>query len=300
MASLRTQVLGVTRWSYPSNSADFRKSGKDLDQLREQLYAPHRLEHRLFLLEHVVLPCLRAQTDPNFRQLFVMGDQLPDPWRKRLLGLLKTVPQAMPVFMPEGQDMRAMLSDMIPTYRDKTCDVFAQYRIDDDDAVGAEFVAKSREIFDQLRPIYETEGIAGLDYTRGLIMATTQGNIDFRPVAARQWAPGLVVFQEASTAKSVFEFPHLRVWHSMPVLTHRQTAMFIRGAHHDNDSQIGTFARRTKSFAFNPPNLKRFLRRKFGMDLPALKAAWAEGASRFSSPGTDEAHQELQAARNAA
>ncbi|NNK15573.1 MAG: hypothetical protein HKP51_01565 [Sulfitobacter sp.] len=281
MANPTIQLLGITRWSYPGTPDGFRKSSEDLDELRAKLYAPERLNHRLFLLEHLILPSLRQQTDPEFKQLFVMGDQLPDPWRNRLVTLLATLPQAVPVFAPEGQNMRQMFTEMIPEYRNANADVLAQYRIDDDDTVAVDFVQETRRIFKDLNPFYSSDGIAGLDFTRGFIMETSQEGVEFRPVSARHWAPGLVVFQAAETAQSLFEYPHLRIWHSMPTLTHRETPMYIRGAHHDNDSHLDSFARRTKSFRFNPRNKRRFFQRRFAIDSWDIHEKWQSSYSSY-------------------
>ena len=288
MANPTVQSLGITRWSYPGTPDGYRKSGDDLNELRAKLYAPERLEHRLFLLEHLILPSLRQQSDPDFKQLFVMGDQLPDPWRSRLLALLATLPQAVPVFAPEGQNMRQMFTEMIPAHQDPQADVLAQYRIDDDDAVAVDFIAETRRIFGHLYPFYAADGIAGLDFTRGFIMESSQEGVEFRPVSARHWAPGLVVFQARDTAQSLFEYPHLRIWHSMPTLTHRETPMYIRGAHHDNDSHLDTFARRTKSFRFNPPNKRRYLQRRFAIDSSAMNDTWLRNYSNYTGKPVDE------------
>ena len=285
MADPTVQFLGITRWSYPGTPDGYRKSSEDLDVLRAKLYAPERMEHRLFLLEHLVLPCLREQTDPTFKHLFVMGDQLPDPWRNRLEKLLGTVPQASAVFAPEGQNMREMFMELIPEHQERRHDILAQYRIDDDDAVAVDFIEESRRIFSNLHPFYETEGIAGLDYTRGFIMETSPEGVEFRPVSARHWAPGLVVFQANKEAQSLFEFPHLRIWHSMPTLTFRETPMYIRGAHHDNDSHLDSFARRTKTFRFNPRNKRRFLQRRFAFDSREIQNIWLENYEKFAGDG---------------
>ena len=268
------QTLGITRWSYPGQSRGFRRSADDLDHLRAQLYAPHRLDHRLFLLEHLLIPCLAHQTDPDFLHLIVIGDQLPDPWRSRIQELAESLPQLRVVIEPEGNDMREMLAEVIPRFKDNKCDVIAQYRLDDDDAVAVEFIAKSREIFAGLQPFFAADGIAALDYTRGFIMSTGDSGLDIRSVSSRFWAPGMMVFQDMETAKSLFEFPHMRVWHDMPTLTWKETPMFIRGSHHDNDSELSHFGRRTKSFKFNPQNLSRYMGRRFGIDLKQMREEW--------------------------
>lgn len=287
MAPPKVQTLGITRWSYPGTPDGYRRSEDDLARLRARLYAPARLEHRLFLLEHVLLPGLKAQTDPDFTQLFVLGDQLPDPWRSRLQALLTTLPQASVAFVPEGQNMHEVVSDLVDQARDPKRDILAQHRIDDDDAVSTDFVAESRRIFSYLLPIFEDDGIAGLDYTRGFILETDAEGARFRPVSARQWAPGLVVYQESAQAKSLFAFPHLRVWHEMPTLTFRDRPMYIRGAHHDNDSHLDTFARRTKSFRFNPRNKRRYLQRRFGIDSATLHRVWLENYALFTGAAAD-------------
>ena len=281
MPEYKVQALGITRWSYPGLGSGFRKLDDDLAVLRAKLYAPNRLEHRLFLLEHLVLPCLKAQTDKDFKQIFLMGDQLPDVWRDRILALLETVPQAVPVFEPEGQDTRQLLRELIPTFRDPAYDVIAQYRIDDDDAVATDFIAESRNIFAKMHSFFEVDGIAGIDFTRGFIMGTSEEGVSLRPVSSRFWAPGLVVFQRSKNVKSVFEFPHLRIWHDMPSLTWKETPMYIRGAHHDNDSGLGDFARRSKSFSFNPQNINRYMKRRFGMELRDLRDVWDKNKDYF-------------------
>jgi len=49
------------------------------------LYAHDRLEARTFLFENILLPGLRAQTDPDFTLLLLMGEDFPEPWRSRIL-----------------------------------------------------------------------------------------------------------------------------------------------------------------------------------------------------------------------
>lgn len=281
MNANKIQALGVTRWSYPCGQEGFRREGSDLEALRAQLYAPHRLDHRIFLLEHVLLPCLRAQTDPDFTHLFLMGDQLPDPWRGKVLDLLKTVPQIKPVFWPEGEDMLEVCSALILNHVTPDCVATAQYRLDDDDAVAIDFIQRTREIFSKMRSFFEESGRLGIDFCRGFIMQTSATGIEINPVSMRFWAPGQMVFLRPDSKRSLFDFNHLQIWHHMPAMTWNEKPMFIRGAHHDNDSHLASFARRTKSFKFHHARPTRYFKRRFAFDLRRMSTEWEEQAAVF-------------------
>ncbi|WP_370400146.1 glycosyltransferase [Sulfitobacter sp. JB4-11] len=285
------QALGITRWSYPCGQDGFRREGGDLVALRATLYAPHRLEHRIFLLEHVLLPCLRAQTDPDFTHLFVMGDGLPDPWRSRVLALLETVPQIRPVFWPEGQDMMEVCRTIIHDHIDPTCTAIAQYRLDDDDAVAIEFILRTRAVFAKMQSFFDESGRLGIDFCRGFIMQTSAAGIEINPVSMRFWAPGQMVFLRPDTNRTLFDFNHLQIWHHMPAMTWNEEPMFIRGAHHDNDSHLASFARRTKSFKFRHARPTRYFKRRFGFDLRLMRALWAERAAVFLDGSKDAPSQ---------
>ena len=281
MQTARIQALGITRWSYPSGQGGFRRDSSDLKALRKTLYAPHRLEHRLFLLEHVVLPCMAAQSDPDFTLLFVMGDKLPDPWRSRVLALLQTVPQIKPVFLSEGQDMQKACRTVLRQHVDPTCTAVAQFRLDDDDAVAFDFIERTRALFDRIGSFFEESNRLGIDFCRGFIMQTSAAAIDVSPVSMRFWAPGQMVFLRPDSAEALFDFNHLQIWHHMPTMTWNAEPMFIRGAHHDNDSHLTSFARRTMAFKFRHARPTRYFRRRYGIDLRTMRAIWADRADEF-------------------
>lgn len=281
MAQRGVQVIGLTRWSYPFASGGFRRKAGSLAALRERLYAPARLDYRVFLLEHLFLPALRAQTDPNFIHLFLVGDQLPRPWRTRVLNLLATVPQIIPVVHPEGQKHNDLCRELISAQIDPACDATAQYRLDDDDAVGLAFVAQIRARFQDLTAIFDTDGKLALDCSRGFIMQFSDQQIEARPVSIRFWAPGMAVFQRPDSGRSVVDFHHLKIWHHMPTLTWKQDPLFIRGAHHDNDSDTTHLGRRARGFPFNPKNPERYFKNKFGFDLPTMQTIWSAQKAHF-------------------
>lgn len=271
--SARVQAIGLTRWSYPAAGQAFRRDARGLDQLRAQLYAPHRLDHRLFLLEHVLLPGLRRQSDPDFTHIFLMGDNLPDPWRARVLALLTSVRQVVPVFAPEGRPMNDLCREVIADHIAADATITAQYRLDDDDGLGFDFIRESRRLFEVVAPLYEGEKRFGLDFNRGFVPRSDASDLTLSPVSMRFWAPGMMVFQRRDAKRSALDFNHLRLWHYIPVKTWRETPMFIRGAHHDNDSEV--FGRRARGFPFEPRNPTRYFKQTFGVNLPRMQKIWA-------------------------
>ncbi|MBT8155777.1 putative rhamnosyl transferase [Epibacterium ulvae] len=283
----KVQALGLCRWSYPSDSKGFKRGSDTLEDLRARLYTPERLEHRLFLLRHLVLPAIARQTDADFKLIFLMGDQLPAPWRGRILRQLAKIPQIVAVFAKEGQSQYELARAVMSKYRDPAADVIAQFRLDDDDAVATDFVEKSRSVFDDIAPLYNSAGLFGLDFCRGMVMRSSREGCEFTPITMRFWAPGTVIFTAPDNPRSVIDFHHLRLWHEMPTLMWRDGPMFIRGAHHDNDSDIANLGRRARSFQLDAP-MDQVLRERFALRPSRLRAAWAANIETYLPDGTGE------------
>ncbi|RBI82576.1 hypothetical protein DRV85_18645 [Rhodosalinus halophilus] len=275
------QAIGICRWSYPSDSRGFRRTDANQEDTRRRLYAPERLEHRLFLLKHVMLPALRHQTDPDFTLIFLMGDQLPEPWRGRLLELIGTVPQIRPVFAEEGRDQFDVCRTAIDAVRRDDVAATAQFRLDDDDAVSVHFIAKARRLFALQRPLFAQHGLLGLDFCRGFVFRADARRCGFSPVSMRFWAPGMVLFIGPQHESCVLDFHHLQIWHHMPALTWMNRPMFVRGAHHDNDSGISNLGRRSRTFRFPQHRIEPHMRKHFGIDVPRLRAAWQARKTEF-------------------
>lgn len=276
MATDTIQVLGIIRWSYPSGTKAFKSSSKDLEQTRAKLYAPERMEHRLFLLEHVVLPCVRAQSDPEFKIAMLMGDHLPQIYKDRVDSLISDVPQIVPVVAEEGQPHDDICRDTINSLREPGHVATAQFRLDDDDAVGIDFVKTTREVFQEVQPMFEKHGLFGLDYCRGFVMKTEGAECSFEPITIRFWAPGMIVFIAPENDNCVLDFHHLKLWVQMPVLMWMDKPMFLRGIHHDNDSNISNYGRRGQWFPINMKRINRLLRLNVSIDAKMIQTKWAE------------------------
>ena len=68
------QVLGLCRFSYPALGGFQVGHDSTADRIA-YLYDPARLEERFRLFETVALPCLMAQTDPDFEMIVLVGAQ---------------------------------------------------------------------------------------------------------------------------------------------------------------------------------------------------------------------------------
>ena len=70
------QVQGLCRFSLPCTGG-FKKYHADFAERRAALYAPDRLDARCLWFEHVCLPGLALQTDPDFTLHVVLGADFP-------------------------------------------------------------------------------------------------------------------------------------------------------------------------------------------------------------------------------
>ena len=93
------QILGLCRFSVPSFGA-FQVTHDSIEARRAMLYDPQRLNARFTWFEHVFLPSIRSQTDPNFRMIVLVGNDLPEIWLEQLHSLVQATPQIVIEFAP--------------------------------------------------------------------------------------------------------------------------------------------------------------------------------------------------------
>ena len=272
------QVVGLCRFSYPANINAFQTRHKDMAERKAALYAPDRLAARTFLLENVLLPGLRAQTDPDFTLLLLMGEDLPEPWRARILGAIADVPQIKPVFRAAGLIHRELYRDLFLAERDAAAGLVAEFRIDDDDALAHDFVERLRKAEPLLALLVNDHGRAAIDFQKGLLMDMGQGRIDYRPVIVPGWAPALAMVQRAGAGKCVMDIMHHKMWLHMPTLTFQDSPMFLRGSHETNDSQIKLGG--VGDFNLPVEEIPALLRDRFCLDMAENTRRWAELTAR--------------------
>lgn len=229
------QVIGLCRFSWPGEGG-FQVEHPDLDARIAYLYSDARMEARLRQFEAIALPGLRAQTDPDFTLLVIIGETLPEKWRDRLLALLEGFPQARVMPMPPGPHRRVMQDAINDARRDPDA-ACLQFRHDDDDAVAIDFVERLRRAARDCAGLLEGNRLVGFDFNRGLVARAGPQGLALAETVMPLYGVALGLAARGSVRQTIMNFAHKKLNRFMPVVSFGDSAMFIRGLGQDNDSR---------------------------------------------------------------
>ena len=269
------QLLGLCRFSYPSEVSAFGHDYPNLDALRTYLYSPERLAMRLFVFEHFVLPSVQSQTDLDFKLLVLAGDEMPDDAKARLTALCDRAPQIVLMLLPEGQVHRDVCSDVMRGHRDHDTDIVAEFRLDDDDALARNFIETARRHLDQHASLFHENESLCIDYCRGHLIVFDQDGVRGQPVIERMWTPAQIICRKPAAKQSLLNTNHMQLWRNMPTISWQKHPMFIRGVHGDNDSDlINRNAYKDKWIPLTGDYAEQ-IGKRFGVDAGVLGERWA-------------------------
>ena len=256
-------IIGLTRFSYLGDGG-FQTEHASLDERRAYLYDPVRLESRFAWFEHVTLPAISAQTDADFRLILLSGVDFPQ--KERLKELTAHIPQIECVFAPPARHRaacRSVLANFIPEDQSTI-----QFRLDDDDAISVEFVARLRSDKAQSDLLCMKHGKVAFDYQKGLILSANGSDVSCEGHFARYWGCGLAVAFAEGQDGTIVDFAHHTIWKNMPTVTFMDSPMWVRGVHGLNDSGA---PKNTLLWNQQPANTDWLLADRFKIDRRALK-----------------------------
>lgn len=261
----QAQVIGICRFSYPALGG-FKTEHESPEARARYLYAPERLDERFRLFEAFTLPSLRAQTDPDFTFLIVIGEDFPPARLAQLRDLTRDMPQVVIQARPPGRH-RTVMADAIASVR-KPLRYSIQFRLDDDDAMGVGFVAKQRRILRQHYPLFEGSRHVAVDFTRGWNARLAPEGILAEPANQLFLGVAFAITFRPDTQLSVMNFTHHEVWQHMPTITRTDPDMWVRGvnAHNDLGDRIG------RQVALLTPDQEARFQRAFGIDAGRARA----------------------------
>lgn len=263
------QILAITRFAYPGLGG-FQTEHDTVEARKAHLWEPARMEARFRTLEHVSLRTLDAQSDGDFRTVVMTGEDLPEPWRSRLISLVSGLRGGEVVFHPPAHHRDALRQVILPRL-DPDGPPSLQFRHDDDDGVARRFVGRCREIWGQVHPLWEQHKRLSLDFNRGLHLRVTPEG----PMVEERFETHLGVAQgvilDPTNRRTGMHFPHHRIGTLMPSVTMPDSIMWLRGVDGTNDSRVaGQIGRLSPA----DDGQKQMLRRRFALDLKAIRQSF--------------------------
>ncbi len=263
------QVGGLIRFSVPVEGG-FQKNPESREDKLAKLFAPARMEQRFAYFESLCLNALKRQTNPDFRVAIVIGEDMPEPYKRRLEALLAELPQARLIEKPI-MPHRRMVQEAFEEIFDKNTPLRFWFRFDDDDALATDYIEQVWNKIPQLLTIYGGLDPVCLSFSQGL---TLIGPADERRiVVAHERSPlglGLGVLGPAGAHPLVMRYNHMRIHTHLRTLIDPVPVMMLRSIHTSNDSRgiLLPHILQERSEA----EKREILRLRFGLDMDAILA----------------------------
>lgn len=144
------QIWGHCRFSFFGRS----DTGREIvtpEAAFGKLWHPARMAVRFHLLETILLPAIRAQTDPDFLFQITTSTQMPDLFQDRLDRVTADIPQLRILRSPHSDLNRALRQTMAEASGGGV-EPSVHFRVDDDDAVSVDYIARLRRAAQRVDP----------------------------------------------------------------------------------------------------------------------------------------------------
>lgn len=231
------QVIALCRFSYPALGG-FQVEHETVEERIAYLYAEARLEERFRLFEAIALPCLRAQTDPDFDFILLVGDSLPAAHLDRLQTLVADVPQVRIVAEPP-RNMREVCKEILNDARLSPRLPCLQIRYDDDDAIAVDLVEKARAAARDCQPLLRRHKAVTFTWPKGYVAEVGADGLRVAELYRPLNTAGMAMHVAGKSTLTIHNFNHERIPRFMPVVSFADEAMFLRTHNGFNDSRQG-------------------------------------------------------------
>ena len=267
------RVIGLCRFSYPALGG-FKRMHDTVEDREAYLYQPERMNLRFNHFETLTLPSIAAQKDPRFTFLIVIGPRMPKPYLDRLHDITAPVEQIRIVEMEPFKHRYAMQAAIKDELGEDT-EESLQFRLDDDDAVGLNFVRSIRRMARQAGNLRKPWKNMVFEFSNGYEATLSSDGIRLREVQIPYLACGLAALFKPGAKKTIMNFGHHKLHETMPTLIDPEPPMYIRAVHDDNDSKASD--RKNRPEPATPEQLD-LLRKKFNVDAAHVKSVFGDQA----------------------
>lgn len=264
------KIVGICRFSYPALGG-FKRMHDSVAEREAYLYDPARLALRFRHFETLTLPSIRAQKEPRFTFLILVGDSLPRPWRDRLHDITADVAQIRIIAKPPMRHRLAAQQAITEALGDTT-EESLQWRLDDDDAVSVNFTRSIRWFAKHTAKMRANWRNVAFEYNSGYSVTLSGDGIVAEEVQSAFWACGLAVLFRPGDTKTVMNYPHHKLHTMMPTFINPLPAMYLRAKHGDNDSAA---AYKTGRLSPLTEDQRAFFRERFNVDEDHVKRVFS-------------------------
>ena len=271
----RIDINGLCRFSYPFALGSFEGSHSSMEALRATLYAEARLRERIFIFRNIFLPPLRQQTDTDFNVSVLVGDQMPAAFLDQLRALTDGVKGVRLVVEPEGQDPKDLCTRIFRSMRRADADLVGEFRLDDDDAVAVDFVARSRQCGLDFREPVVRHGVAGVDFPSGGFVYFLDRDVVVRRLVMAHLSCGQIIFLRPESSKSAIKYRHYRMWQKHLYISLPEDVMYLRSVHGHNVSGVDRIVKTKDVIRMTDRQIDSMVRDRFGIDLSMVREDWA-------------------------
>jgi hypothetical protein len=228
----RRAIYGHIRFSF-YGLTDTRSRPDEDGAALARLYDETRMARRFFLFENLTLPSLLAQTDNDFRTVIMSSDVMPDRYKDRLNVLAARLPGAVVEYSHHERGDLAFRKYMIESSGYKGRYNSVHFRLDDDDAVSVNFIARLREVSQILSPSTHITFPTGI-----FVFPASQTEAVGVSLLQQRFltAIGLATVNGGNFQKNPFQMMHGNVWTRWPVVSDPSFCSHIRSHHFDNDT----------------------------------------------------------------
>lgn len=203
------KIYGHCRFSYFGQTDTGRAIETEADA-KALLWNPERMAVRFHLLENLLLPSIRHQTDPDFQFVITTSNEMPDAYQARLDAAVAGMENTRIHRTSDTNIGRALKPVMVEASNGRQ-DPAVHFRIDDDDAVCVQYVERLRADAAGLRP-----GTM-ITYPTGVLGFTDGDTARHRAFNKHAIAIGLAIVKEPSDTRTPFQIQHRAYAQKNPV-----------------------------------------------------------------------------------
>ena len=223
------RIVGLVRFSYVAKGG-FAKGGDDPARL---LFDRDRLERRFRLFEALCAPSLAAQTDADLDVIVLTAAGLPGWARERLEGIVEGLPGGRVVALGVKFHYNAIKA-AFATLPERGESHRITFRLDDDDALAADCVARMRAVAVRAAAV-EPDAPVSFSFNRGYYAHLGGGPV-YEVVERTPLGIGMGLVAPAGHEDNAYARNHRFMPQFFNHFSEAGTPMWVRTVHGDNDA----------------------------------------------------------------